>query len=291
MSARPRLVLFGSGSPVSLAALEALAGVADVVAVVTPAEPIRGLRSAVRAVRRRRASSSLRAAAGVRGIALETCPPRGQARVAERVSALESDAVCVATFPFVLERALVERPAYGLHPSPLPRHRGPAPLFWTYFGDDREAGVSVIRLDAGADTGGVLRQETFALARGRLGSDLYAEIARRGAALLAATVTDALAGRAAPTPQDEQHATHEPAPRRGRWSIDYGHWSAERLWHFLRGVGERGRILSDAHGRPLRHGPALSFTSGPPARRPGTVEAAGSVLLVHCRDGRVEVAR
>jgi methionyl-tRNA formyltransferase len=256
----------------------------------------------VRAWRRRRSTGKLRTLAGE---AVTLSFDRHQpGRLADAVRALRPDLVCVATFPAVLPSAILEAAplgAIGIHPSALPRHRGPAPLFWTYHDDDAEAGVSAFRLDGGVDTGAVVCAESFALERGRLGSDLYAEIARRGAALLVRAAVDTAAGQVAPVPQDEARATREPFPRPGRFRIDFETWGAERVWHFLRGVGEAGRILEAAncrvpsardvpYTRVLPHGPARTFVRSAPRSFPGRIERIKDGLLVHCHDGWVEVA-
>jgi methionyl-tRNA formyltransferase len=294
VTARPRVVLFGSGSPISVQALAALVRDADVVGVVVPAGPrVRSPRSAVRAWRRRRSTAALRALAhehGAQAMAFDQGEPE---RLVDPLRALRPDLIGVATFPALLTPAILDTAAagaIGVHPSPLPRHRGPAPLFWTYHDDDAEAGVSVFRLDDGADTGALLGREAFALERGRLGSDLYGEIARRGASLLAQAAVELTSGRAAPVAQDESCATREPFPRAGRFRIDFDAWGAERVWHFLRGVGEGWRILADERGRPLRHGPARAFVEAAPQRRPGTIEWHAGGFVVHCHDGRVDVA-
>jgi len=289
-----RIALFGSGSPASVLALRALAERAVVVAVVLPAGPPSfGPRAAYRALRRRMQARPLHAEARRQRIpCLQYHPGEGEQLIPE-LGRLRIDLICVATFPYLLPAGLLAAApcgAVGVHPSPLPRHRGPAPLFWTYFDDDANAGVSVFGLEKRADTGDVLLQETFRLARGRLGSDLYDEIARRGAALLDQAVCEIGAGREVRVPQNESRATHEPRPLRGNWRIDFETWGCERLWHFLRGVGEGGRILTDQRGRPLAHGPARSAIASAPERPPGTIELGAGGLVVHCRDGRVEVA-
>ena len=293
MTARPRVVLFGSGSPISTHALAALAAAAEVVGVVVPSGPrVRGARSLARAWRGRRSSAALRSRARVHGAPTMAFDADEPGRLVAPLRALRPDLIGVATFPAILPREVLQAAAggaIGIHPSPLPRHRGPAPLFWTYHADDAEAGVSIFQLDDGVDTGALLARESFPLERGRLGSDLYGEIARRGAEMLARVVTEVASGRAGAVPQDEARATREPFPRADRGRIDFGTWGAERVWHFLRGVGEGG-ILTDARGRPLRHGPARSFVMGQPAERAGTIERHAGGLLVHCHDGRVEIA-
>jgi methionyl-tRNA formyltransferase len=284
----PRVAFFGSGSPASVVALSALAGPA---AVVVLPDGRSGLRALRRSWRRRRAAGPLRDAAERLRLPILWYRPDRPEHLADELGRLAVDLACVATFPYVLPEPVLRAArdgAIGTHPSLLPRHRGPDPIFWTYHADDADTGVSIFRLDRDADTGDVLAQDRVPLARGRLGSDLYLELAERGAALLARTV--AQWSGACALPQDDRQATHEPAPREGRWRIDFDAWGAERVWHFLRGVGERGGLLRDAGGRALGHGPALGFTLGPPRGQPGAVEPHSSGLAVQCRDGVVEVA-
>jgi len=290
-----RLVLYGSGSPVSVAALEALAPVAQVVAVVVPAGgPVRGARSALRAVSRRRASRELVRAARRLRVPVLGARPRPDPGLEAALRGLRVDLVCVATFPYLLGPSTLAVPrlgALGLHPSLLPRHRGPAPLFWTYFHDDAEAGVTVFWMDGGEDTGDIVFQEPIPLARGRPGPDLYAEVARRGGALLARAAAAVGSSDAPRVPQDPARATREPRPERGPWRIDFESWGAERVWHFLRGVEGRGPGLSDARGRLVLHGPARGYRLAPPAGRPGKMERAAGGWLLRCRDGVVELER
>lgn len=293
MSPRPRVVLFGSGSPISTQALVALARETDVVGVVVPRGPrVRGPFSALRAWRRRRSTSTLRALAREHGAATLTFDRRDPEGPADALRALRPDLIGVATFPAILPPVVLATAplgAIGIHPAALPRHRGPEPLFWTYHDDDAEAGVSVFRLDGGVDTGPVVCAETFPLERGRLGSDLYAEIARRGAALVVRAALDTASGAASPVSQDESRATHEPVPGPGRFRIDFGTWGAERVWHFLRGVGERGYVLELPDCGRTRHGVARAFVRGVPGKPPGTIEFTADGLIVHCHDGWVEV--
>jgi methionyl-tRNA formyltransferase len=288
-----RVVLFGSGSPVALAALEALAAPASVVAVVVPAErPIRGARSAARALARWRVGRDLVRAAAARGIPVLRHRPGDDAGLAADLQRLEPDLVCVATFPHLLGAAVLAVPgrgALGLHPSLLPLHRGPSPLFWTYFHDDSEAGVTVFWMSAGEDTGDVIFQERVPLPRGRPGADLYAEITQRGAKLLARAVAEVEAGTAPRVAQDQSRATREPAPDRDAWRIDFETWGAERVWHFLRGVEGRGPLLSDARGHVIPHGPVRGYRLEPQSGAVGEMERTPEGWRLRCRDGVVEL--
>ena len=288
-----RAVLYGSGSPLSIAALEALAPVATVVAVVMPApRPVRGARSALRSFFSRRARLPLHRAARQRGVPILMARPGPDPDLEASLRRLEPDLVCVATFPYLLPASMLAIPrlcTLGVHPSLLPRHRGPAPLFWTYFHDDAEAGVTVFRVDTGEDTGDIVLQEAIPLARGRPGADLYAEIARRGGSLLARAVQAVEAGAAPRVSQDPARAMRDPVPARGVWRIDFERWGAERVWHFLRGVHVRGPLLADARGRLVVHGGARGFRLQAPSGTPGRMERVPGGFRLHCRDGVVEL--
>lgn len=288
-----RVVLYGSGSPASTAALEALVPMADVAAVVVPAgRPVRGLRSALRLWSGRRARRGLVRAARRLRVPVLRGHPGIDADLEGELARLQPDLVCVATFPYLLTASALAIPrlgALGLHPSLLPRHRGPDPLFWTYHDGDAEAGVTVFWMNAGEDSGDIVFQEAIPLARGRPGPDLYAEVARRGAALLARAVAAVEAGDAPRTAQDPARATRDPAPEPGARRIDFEAWGAERVWHFLRGVAAGGGAVTDARGAVVAHGPVRGHRLGPAPGTPGEMQRSAEGWRLVCRDGVVEL--
>lgn len=275
--------------------LDTLVGRSVVVAVVVPGRrAIRCLRGAAREALRWRARRPLIRLARRLGVPVWSYHPDGTERLEAGLRQCEPDLICVASFPRLLPASLLRVPklgAIGVHPSLLPRHRGPEPLFWTYFLDDREAGVTLHWLDAGEDTGDLIYQEAIPLARGRCVTEIYDEISGRGSALLLRAVADVEAGVAPRIPQDQSRATREPLPRPGSWRIDFSSWGAERVWHFLNGLGGRhGRLLTDPQGRIVPHGRALGFSHSRHGREPGTLERHGRGWRVACRDGFVDVA-
>jgi methionyl-tRNA formyltransferase len=290
-----RVVVFAAGGPLARPVLDALAERATIGAVVVPALPPPASLAAVPSWLRRWKGRRAFAAAGHHvGAAVMSYRPSARAAIEARLRTLAPDLICVAAFPHLLPPSTLGCARHGalnLHPSLLPRHRGPSPLFWTYFHDDREAGVTAHWMDAGADTGPLIAQEAVVLARGRPLADLYAELAGQGAALLQRALGAIERGTAARVSQDEARATREPAPRRDTWRIDFGTWGAERLWHFLAGVaGWNAELLDAPDGARLIHGPALGFVLERHRRAPGSVERVDRIWRVFCRDGVVQVA-
>ena len=261
-----RIVFFGTGSPLSLRALEALAP-RGVTTVVVP-----------HGWRRRRARKPLIALAKRLGIDVVSFAD------ADRVRA---DLFCVAAFPHILPRALLEIPRFGalnVHPSLLPKHRGADPLFWTYFHDDAEAVASVHWIGDKVDGGDLVSQTAIPMKRGEPVAELYDRLSRAAATLLAEAVDAVANGTAARTPQDESRVTRDPSPRPGTFDLDFATWPAERVWHVVRGLGARRHDLL-----PVTHGPATRYSLG--ASNPGTIEKTGDGYRVHCADGTVDVER
>jgi len=198
---------------------------------------------------------------------------------------LTADLFVVASFPHMITPALIEKSRAGavnLHPSLLPHLRGPDPLFWTYFNDDREAGITLHVVTERLDAGDVLARHAVPLARGRDVSDLYPELATAGAAMIGNALESIVDGSAVRESQDESLATQ--APRADKVAIDFARWPSERVWHVLSGLGSRRNDLL-----PVTHGRATAFEQTA-AATPGRIEKHRGAYRVHCADGWVDVA-
>ena len=273
-----RILFFGSGSPASVTALDALVRCAELSAVVVPAH--------------RLSATPLIASARRHGLKIREFHSAKQKKLAAKIGA-PPDLICVATFPSILRRELLEvapRGGINIHWSLLPKHRGPDPLFWTYLNDDRQTGVTVHWLDEHVDAGPILLQREIPLARGRPMLDVYRELTTIAGELLSSAVSLIRAGTAPHIEQDERIATHEPARNAGTWSLDVANWPAERVWHVLRGltVGS-AELLRDERGKPLPHGIARGYIERKHDRAPGTIERSRDGIRVFCRNGFVDV--
>ena len=127
------------------------------------------------------------------------------------IRSLEPEVIVIAAYGLILPRGVVESPPLGcvnIHPSLLPRHRGPSPVAFTILEGDETAGVSLMLLDRGTDSGPVLAQEERpALPEDTTGT-LTDELFRRGAELLARVLPAYGRGELTPVPQDDGRATY-----------------------------------------------------------------------------------
>ena len=284
-----RVAFFGSDGEFSCRSLEGVAARHAVVAIIAPRGPRRTLRSLLRSVRggprfslTRFARAPLyRAASGNDTVALAA------------ISDTRPDVICIAGYPWVLPPDLFRKPplaAVNLHSSLLPRHRGILPLFWIYYHDDRDTGVTVHRVTEHADAGAILGQTSFPLPRGMPVDSLNSMNAERGGALLAATLDALERGAVEERAQDERLATPAPRVAPGVAMVDFAHWGAERVWHFLAGLYPRFREpLVGGAGQSVSYRGVRGFELVRHNRAPGSVARAPHGWSLFCRDGIVEL--
>jgi methionyl-tRNA formyltransferase len=156
----------------------------------------------------------------------------------EALATLRPDLFCVACFPRLLPAALLQVPRLGalnVHPSLLPRYRGPFPLFWVFHDGLEHAGVSVHLLDNGADSGPIVLQEPVRLPDGISYDQAERRCSTEGARLLVDAVWRLAAGQAGPRAQEQSQATQAPSPRDDDFVVT-PNWPARRAFNFIRGL-------------------------------------------------------
>ncbi|MBE9505436.1 MAG: methionyl-tRNA formyltransferase [Chloroflexi bacterium] len=192
---------------------------------------------------------------------IEPSTMRGQGS-AVSLAEFRPDVVVVAAFAYLLPREVLAVPRLGclnVHPSLLPRHRGPSPVAAALLRGDAETGVSIMLMDEGLDTGPVLSQEALSISEADTTGSLTEALSEMGARLLRATIGKWIEGDLVPRPQDESLATSSELIRAKDAGLD---WSlpAVELWRQVRAYhpwpgcyttweGKRLKILS---GRAIR---------------------------------------
>jgi len=145
-------------------------------------------------------------------------------RAADALAALAPDLIVVAAYGLILPQAVLDLPRFGcvnVHGSLLPRHRGAAPIAAALLAGDAEAGVSIMLMDAGVDTGPVLSMAAVPIAADDTAGSLTEKLAVLGADLLVATLPRWLRGEIIPRQQPEEGATFAPRIEKGAGEIDW----------------------------------------------------------------------
>jgi methionyl-tRNA formyltransferase len=212
---------------------------------------------------------------------------RAPEAVAE-IASLGPDLGVLADYGQIVPHDLLELPRQGIlnvHPSLLPRHRGAAPIQATIAEGDRRAGVSIIRMDPGIDTGPIVAVVDWPLLGTERAPDLEAFAAREGAALLTRTLAPWLAGEVAATPQDEAGATVTRTLRRGDARLDPARPAAELERRVRAYAPWPGAFVETAAGRVAIHAASTALSSDGDV--PGRLVRHADRLALATSDGRL----
>ena len=158
--------------------------------------------------------------------------------VAAVLQSLSPAVFAVSCFPWRIPSTLLRLPeiaALNAHPSLLPRHRGPDPLFWTYYGFESQSGVTIHQMTGQLDAGDVVLQEPLDVPAGQPGDVLEARCSVLAAQILAQATCAALNGTMRPHAQDPREVTYEGWPEPRSLRLDPS-WTPEQAYHFARGV-------------------------------------------------------
>ena len=225
-----RIIFLGTAE-LSCASLQALAGDAkfQIAAVVTQPDRPKGreLKPQPSPVK----SLALRLGLPV----LQPERARDEKFIAE-LRALRPDLIIVVAYGQILPLAILNLPRHGclnVHTSLLPKYRGAAPIQWAIANGDTETGVTIMKLDAGLDTGPVVSQRRTAIQPEDDSAVLHDRLAQLGAELLVQTIPDYVAGKIQPRPQPAAGASHAAKIKKEDGRIDWNQ-PARTIWNRLR---------------------------------------------------------
>lgn len=153
-----------------------------------------------------------------------------EAGVFEQLQAYAPDLIVVAAFGQILRQNVLDLPRYGclnVHASLLPRWRGAAPIQAAIRAGDSETGITIMQMDAGLDTGAMLRARSVPIAPNETGQTLHDKLAALGGDLLIETLRDYLSGSLTPQPQDDSLHTYAPMLKKEDGQINWAAPAAE----------------------------------------------------------------
>ncbi len=230
--------------------------------------------------------------------------------VIDEIAAWRPDLVVMAGFDRILRPALLKRlpEVWNVHPSLLPKHKGPLPEFWTLEHGDATAGVTIHHVTAGIDEGDLVAQAPVDLDAHVTGAGLRQRCATVGAALLREVVARRARGEVLRQPQ-RGIGTYEPKPARTDLLAPFEE-GAQRVFDRARAASpwtgvevtvpaawwstssrEPAQASHDATPDRVRIrlcGPSPLFLVAHHA--PGTIVRAGPGFVLACSDGAVKFA-
>ena len=205
---------------------------------------------------------------------------------------LKPDVAVVVAYGKLIPQAILDTPkrkTLNVHPSLLPKYRGPSPIQMAIANGDAETGVSIMLLDAEMDHGPVLTQKIVKMTGTETAPELEARLADAATSMLPDAVARYVAGDFVPTDQDHSRATFTKIITRDDGRIDWSKPAVliERLFRAYQpwpGIWTEWKRA----GRAMRL-KLLSVTLEPSAStNPGTVL---SDFIVACGSGGLKILR
>lgn len=206
---------------------------------------------------------------------------------------LSPDLLVVTAYGLILPQAILDAPRLGcvnVHASLLPRWRGAAPIQRAIEAGDRETGITLMRMEAGLDTGPMLAQLQEPIREEDTGGSLHDRLAELGGEALRRYLPALLAGELEPVAQDESLATYAAKLTKSETPLD---WSlpAPALADKVRAFDPWPVATTHLDGIVLRL-LAARAEAGDEGDAPGTVLAAGrGGIVVQTGDGRLVLTR
>lgn len=203
-----------------------------------------------------------------------------------------ADLFVVVAYGKILPQSLLDAPRLGalnVHGSLLPRWRGASPVQAALLAGDPETGVSLMKMEAGMDTGPVYAEAKTAIGAEETALDLGARLAKMGAALLAGSLPAIGRGELAPAPQDPVLATSCPKIRREDGRVDW-RLPAEVLMRKSRAFTPWPGLFALREGRRVKLENVTTSSSDFVAVAPGTVVGTEAGIEWACGAGVLRVA-
>jgi len=180
---------------------------------------------------------------------------------------------------------------FGVHPSLLPRHRGPDPYFWAIESGDRVTGVTAHRIAEDYDTGAMLASQELAIDPTWTAWKLARALDRPSLALLR-RVTAAFAAGTPPVEvgQDEARATEAPSPGDDLADLDF-HQPTSAVLRRIRALSPSPGAFFELEDTIITVLAAAEATSYPRALLPGEAATTGGLAVIRTADGAIALLR
>ena len=199
----------------------------------------------------------------------------------------QPDVIVVAAYGQILRPHVLTLPPHGclnVHASLLPRWRGASPIHHAILAGDTETGVTMMKMDAGMDTGPIYVKRAIPIQADETAATLHDRLAELGAEMLGECLNEVLNGRLVATPQNDAGATYARLIKKEDGRLDWRQTSAA--------LARRIRAL-DAfttwQEQPLKILAARAAHNGLPSGIAGRVVARGDSAVVLTQDGGLEL--
>lgn len=214
--------------------------------------------------------------------------PEGLAAQAE-LAALQPDVMVVAAYGLILPQAVLDIPRLGclnIHASILPRWRGAAPIHRALLAGDAETGITIMQMNAGLDTGDMLRVVRTPILPTDTSGTLHDRLAVMGGEAIVASLHHLAEDQAAAIVQDETLVTYAHKLAKAEGQIDWAQPAAQ-IDRQIRGL-QPWPVAFCQHAEQTLRVWSAQLTDGTAEQAAGTIIAVGKYgVNVVCGDGQL----
>jgi methionyl-tRNA formyltransferase len=212
----------------------------------------------------------------------------------QRLGELAADVLVVVAYGLILPQAVLDAPRLGclnVHASLLPRWRGAAPIQRAIEAGDDASGITIMQMDAGLDTGGMLATANVPIGGNTTAASLHDDLATLGAPLLLQVLDDLPAYQHRVCEQDDELATYASKIQKHEAQIDWFQ-EAQLLERNVRAFNPFPVCFSTLGKERVKIQAASVAGSVATGEAPGTiVQADRQGIVVNCGSGQLTIAR
>jgi methionyl-tRNA formyltransferase len=206
-----------------------------------------------------------------------------------RIGAARPELLVVAAYGLILPQAVLDCALHGalnIHASLLPRWRGAAPIQRAILAGDRETGITIMKMDAGLDTGPILAQRALPIGEQDDTGAVHDKLADLGAQMIVAAVSAVAAGTARFTPQPSEGVTYARKIEKRESVLDWS-WPATAIARQVRAMRPVPGVATTFAGETLKLWRAQAVDD---IGAPGEILAADArAIVVACGEGALAV--
>jgi methionyl-tRNA formyltransferase len=237
----------------------------------------------------RRLESPVKQLARARGLDVLQPQDLKDEGVHDRLIAARPDALIVAAYGLILPQGILGIAPHGalnIHASLLPRWRGAAPIQRALLAGDRETGITIMKMDAGLDTGPILSMTRLAIGEEEDAQSLHDRLSALGARAIVGALADIAAARAQPVPQPATGSTYARKISKEEAELDWTRSNAE-IERTIRALRPAPGARSQLRGEMVKIWRARCVAR---AGTPGKVlESSAEGILIGCGEGALLV--
>ncbi|MDR5812047.1 MULTISPECIES: methionyl-tRNA formyltransferase [unclassified Caballeronia] len=221
--------------------------------------------------------------------------PQEAAEAIDLLKATPHDVMVVAAYGLILPQEVLDiapRGAINIHASLLPRWRGAAPIHRAIEAGDAETGITLMQMDAGLDTGAMIREGRTAILPDDSTASLHDRLAQMGAELIVAALRDLERDGALPsTPQPEEGVTYAEKIAKNEAALDWRR-SATELGRQIRALDPFPGAVGTLDGAAIKIWAARPVESDASQGDAGTIAEIGpDGIVVTCGSGALRLTQ